>query len=186
MIIKNYKDWSIAFKITLMVILSVLPFVLIFTLYINPEYLNRSYEDKKEALIGLVHVAHGVLESYSNKVELGQMTLEEAQISAVRDINKLRYNGKEYFFAYDFNGITKILGSDTSLIGSNRFNLTDPNGVKIVQSMIKICRQKNEGFVYYYYPKLGEESPKEKISYVKKFDKWDWIIGTGLYMDNLT
>jgi len=186
MIIKNYKDWSIAFKITLMVILSVLPFVLIFTLYINPEYLNRSYEDKKEALIGLVHVAHGVLESYSNKVELGQMTLQEAQRSAVRDINKLRYNGKEYFFAYDFNGITKILGSDTSLIGSNRFNLTDPNGVKIVQSMIKICRQKNEGFVYYYYPKLGEESPKEKISYVKKFDKWDWIIGTGLYMDNLT
>lgn len=186
MIIKSFKDWSISTKIMLMVILSVLPFVMFILIYINPEYINRGYENKKDSLIGLVHIVHGMLENYNKKVVSGDISLEQAQKAAVRDIHTLRYSGKEYFFGYDFNGITKILGSDTTKVGTDRYNLTDPHGVKIIQEMIKVCREKDEGFVFYFYPKLGESEPKEKISYVKTFKPWGWLIGTGLYIDNLT
>ena len=105
--------------------------------------------------------------------------------AASDEINKLRFSGKEYFFAYDYNGITQVLGSDVSKVGTDRSNIEDKKGVKLVQEMIKVCKESGEGYVTYHYPKLGQQEALPKLSYVKYFEPWGWLIGTGVYIDDL-
>ena len=68
--------------------------------------------DKQEYLKSIVDVGYSVMTTYQNKVQNGELTQEQAQIYATQEINSLRYAGKEYYFAYDLEGTTKILGSD--------------------------------------------------------------------------
>ena len=51
--------------------------------------------------------------------------------------------------------------------------------------MVNVCRENGEGFVDYYWPKYGADKPQPKLSFVKLFDKWNWIIGTGVYIDDI-
>ena len=67
--IKKFNDWSISIKMILMIILSSLPFIAIFELYIFPEFVSMRYNDKKETLKAMVYVAYGILEDYDRKVK---------------------------------------------------------------------------------------------------------------------
>ena len=62
-------------------------------------------------------------------------------------------------------------------------NLKDPNGVLLFVEMAKEVRQRGEGFVSYQWP--GADAPVDKISFVKEFALWGWILGSGIYLDNL-
>jgi methyl-accepting chemotaxis protein len=61
----------------------------------------------------------------------------------------------------------------------------DPNGKKLFVEFVNVCRENGEGFVDYYWPKYGADKPQPKLSFVKLFKKWNWIIGTGLYIDDI-
>ena len=61
----------------------------------------------------------------------------------------------------------------------------DPNGKKLFVEMVKVCKESGEGFVDYHWPKYGADEPQPKVSFVKLFKKWNWIIGTGMYMDDI-
>jgi methyl-accepting chemotaxis protein len=61
----------------------------------------------------------------------------------------------------------------------------DPRGKYLFKAFVDVCKKKGEGFVDYYWPKPGEEAPVPKISFVKLFDQWEWIIGSGIYIDDV-
>ena len=62
----------------------------------------------------------------------------------------------------------------------------DPNGVYLFNEMVKVCQtSSNGGLVKYAWAKPGKEKPQPKFSYVKKFDGWNWIVGTGAYVDDI-
>mgnify|MGYP001394872353 CR=1 FL=1 len=182
---KKYNDIPISGKILIFTLISILPFFLIITLYIIPEFVGKVKDTKKEIIKNTINVAYSVLKTYNQKVENGQLPLEEAQKLAADEVNKLRYHGNEYFFAYDMNGVIKILGSDPSILGKNRWNYEDKKGFRFIQEFIKIGKEKGEGFITYYYPKLGGTEPLPKEAFVKLFEPWGWIIGTGLYTDDI-
>lgn len=183
--ITKYRDLSISLKITSLILFSTLPFILLFLLYIIPQFVERTNEEKKEAIKGYVNIVYDILEGYNKNAIKGIVSIQEAKLLAAQEINNIRYLRNEYIFGYDSLGITKILGSDTTLLGVNRYELTDKRGAKIVKDMIKMGLQNEEGYYSYYYPRPGETEPKEKISFVKGFKPWGWIIGTGLYFDDL-
>ena len=64
-------------------------------------------------------------------------------------------------------------------------NYRDPNGIYLFQDIVKKINEKNEGFVHYSWPKPNHDSPQAKISFVKGFPQWQWIIGTGTYIDDI-
>lgn len=66
-------------------------------------------------------------------------------------------------------------------------NMKDPNGVSIFIEFVKTVNASSskDGFVYYQWPKPGFKEPVNKVSYVKKFEPWGWILGSGVYLDTV-
>ncbi|GJQ63049.1 MAG: hypothetical protein SCALA702_21020 [Melioribacteraceae bacterium] len=179
------KDRKISHKLLLMIFFSFIPFILIFWINLLPNVEEKYMSDKKRGLQNGVETAYGILGHYNDLVKAGKLNLSEAQSQAADEINKLRYSGKEYYFMYDLQGITRGLGSDPSKMGENRFNIEDKKGNKFIQDMINTTKSNGEGFVTYWYPKLGETEPSPKLSFVKLFKEWNWFIGSGVYIDDV-
>jgi PAS domain S-box-containing protein len=105
---------------------------------------------------------------------------EDLQQEALQWIQNIRYEKDGYIFAGRWDG-TSLSGP---AIGRNMYEVTDLNGVKIVQEMINASRN-GGGFVEYVMPKLEGQRPEPKISYAEGVPEWQWYIGTGLYIDDI-
>jgi len=104
-------------------------------------------------------------------------------------VNDLRYgkDGNDYFYIFSKktkkmiqHPKTKLIGAD---IGSDIFK--DADGKYLLLDQLKIALDKGKGFLWYKWPKIGEEVPVNKLTYVKLFPHWNWVIATGVYMDDL-
>ena len=107
-------------------------------------------------------------------------TERDLQSEALDWVRSIRYNGDAYLFVGRWDGVA-LSGPAT---GQNMLGVTDPNGVKIVQEMIRLARAEG-GFVEYVMPKIEGQRPASKISYVRGLPGWEWYIGTGLYIDDI-
>jgi len=183
--LKSFRNWSISIKIISIIVITIIPILALFFFYIFPSFENKSYDHKRETLKNEVETAYSILKYYNDLAVEGKMSLDDAKKAAVNIINSLRYAGKEYVFAYDFNGITMASGQDVKLIGTNRYNVEDKKGVKFIKEMAIISKEKGDGYVTYYYPKIGATEASPKMSYAKAFYPWGWFVGTGLYIDNV-
>jgi len=113
----------------------------------------------------------------------------EAQFKedAKRQIGNLRFGpgGKDYFFILDTDAVIIMHPIKPELNGKNMMNFKDPKGKALFAEMVKVGESQTEGFVEYYWPKPGEDEPVQKLSYVKLFKEWGWIVGTGIYIDDI-
>ncbi|WP_457577267.1 methyl-accepting chemotaxis protein [Desulfomarina sp.] len=112
---------------------------------------------------------------------------ERFKEEAKRQISNLRFGpeGKDYFFIVDMSGAIVMHPIKPSLNGKNMLDFKDPNGKKLFAEMIRVCREKGEGFVDYLWAKPGKDKPVAKLSFVKLFPQWNWIVGTGVYIDDI-
>ena len=102
-------------------------------------------------------------------------------------IGEIRYGpeNKDYFWINDMHPTMIIHPFKPKLNGKDLSAIEDPNGKKPFMEFVKVCSDKGEGFVDYYWPKYGADKPQPKLSFVKLFKKWGWIIGTGIYIDDI-
>lgn len=168
-----------------MVFFVVVPIFAVFWLKILPDSKDQFIQDKKRELKSVVELAYNIIEIYNKRVVNGELSLAEAQIRAGRDLSQLRFAGKEYFFAYDMQGVTKALGSDSLQIGVNRYEYTDKQGTKIMQRLIDLCKTQGGGYLTYFYPRPGDSVASQKTSYVMYYKPWQWFVGSGLYLDDV-
>jgi PAS domain S-box-containing protein len=99
-------------------------------------------------------------------------------------VEHVRFDTDGYIFIISGDGIS-LANPDKLLVGKNIINLTDKNGVKIVQELIKISKQSKEEFATYFWPKLSNKKLSNKLSYVRYFPKWNWVIGAGIYIEDI-
>lgn len=100
-------------------------------------------------------------------------------------LRKVRYDeGTGYLFAFDFNA-TVIAHGEAELEGKNLLNLQDAKGKYFIRDMITIGKSSGQGFVNYYWNKLGYTKPQLKLSYLKLFKPYNWILGAGIYVEDL-
>jgi len=94
-------------------------------------------------------------------------------------------DGEGYIFVKSFDGVELVNRTQPDLIGKNIYDLTDPDGVKVVQELIAAAQKPGGGFVRYQWnkPSLGRVTPK--ISFARSVPDWGWVVGTGLYMDGI-
>ena len=107
------------------------------------------------------------------------------QEEVLERIKDLRFDPAGYFFGSTFDG-NPLFSNGTITTGSGSVqNLTDPNGVKIIQEQQKAAKRKGGGFVEYSWRKMDSETTSPKISYVLAVPEWEWIIGAGVYQDSI-
>ena len=141
--------------------------------------------DRQEKVRNLVEVAHGVIAQHEKAVDEGKMSLEVAQASALAVVRNMRYDSVEYFWVNDMTPRVLMHAAKPELEGKDMSALKDPNGKLLFNEFVAVVKKDGKGFVDYYWPKPGEKDPVAKISYVMGFAPWGWVVGSGIYLDDV-
>ena len=123
---------------------------------------------------------------YKNATSKGK-DIKELQKEIVDAIEHMRNerDGTGYIFIYTFDGINiadPILKNNS---GKNLLDFEDPNGKKVIYELIKVSKEPDGGFVKYVWNKPTTNTFEEKISYALSYKPWGWMIGSGVYLDNV-
>lgn len=141
--------------------------------------------DRQEKVRNLVESAHAIVASYEAAARSGQSSVEEAKKAAASVIKAMRYEGNEYFWINDLNDRMVMHPIKPELDGKLLDEIRDKNGKQLFVEFNKVVKASGAGFVHYLWPKPGQDAPAPKISYVKGFAPWDWVIGSGIYIDDV-
>ncbi|MCP4120033.1 MAG: bacteriohemerythrin [Desulfobacteraceae bacterium] len=117
-------------------------------------------------------------------MELAEKGLRKRSINTIKS---LRYGegNKEYFWIHDMDTKMVMHPIDPDLEGTDLRGIKDPDGKALFSEMVKVCKDAGEGYVEYIWQKPGEKEPVQKISYVKLYKPLGWIVGTGVYVDDI-
>jgi methyl-accepting chemotaxis protein len=175
---------SLSKKIIMLGTVIIIAFVLVFV-WVVPRVKNNMYDAKYLMTKNVVETAWGVLDYYSKQAKTNAMTSEEAQKRAMEAIKYLRYADNEYFWINDTVPKMVMHPIRPEMDGKDISDYKDPNGKRLFVAMVDVCKGSGAGFVDYEWPKPGATEPVPKISYVKSFPEWGWIIGSGIYLDDV-
>ena len=148
---------------------------------------SQMLQTQREAeLTSLVDSALSQIVGQHARAAAGEIGMDEAQSNALAIIRDIRYRGSEYFFIHDREGTMIMHAVRPDLDGQNLIDLQDPNGKFLFQELIAAATStEGSGFVDYYWPRAGSDVPIHKLSYAASFEPWGWILGTGVYTDDL-
>ncbi|MCB1959003.1 MAG: methyl-accepting chemotaxis protein [Rhodocyclaceae bacterium] len=148
--------------------------------------LNTSLTDERRASVEqLVESAHSVVTHYHARAQAGELSTEEAQRQAAAAVGALRYGDGDYYWINDMTPAMVMHPIKPALNGKPLGELKDPAGKPLFMEMIAVVKAQGGGFVDYQWPKPGEDKPQPKVSFVKGFAPWGWVIGTGVYVSDL-
>lgn len=153
---------------------------------VNALMLKQSIlDERKETIRAAVDIAHETLASEARRSERGELDQATAQQRAIETLNEVRYAGNEYFFIHTTDMVAVMTPTLPDLKGTSMADVKDTNGKLIVRAFLDMVNKEQSGFVDYYWPKNGSDNPEPKVSYVRGFEPWGWMIGTGLYLDDI-
>ncbi|AHG41888.1 methyl-accepting chemotaxis protein [Pseudomonas syringae CC1557] len=180
----NMRSLSISRRLWLILIVSVL-----MLLVLAAALLRQTHEDlyraKAEKTMHVVQTASGILTFYQGLEAAGSMTREAAQQQALKEIKSLRYNQSDYFWINDLQPVMIMHPTNPKLEGQNLSAIRDPDGFAVFNEMVTLVKSKGAGMVNYRWPKPGASEPVKKTSYVQLFQPWGWILGSGVYVDDV-
>jgi methyl-accepting chemotaxis protein len=133
----------------------------------------------------LVESTHSVVQHFEAEERAGRLTRQQAQTAALSALKTMRYDGQEYFWVNDMQPKMLMNPFSPQLEGKDLSDLKDPTGFKPFLAMIDAVKTSGGGFVSYSWPKPGAAEPQPKISFVKGFAPWGWVIGSGVYLDEV-
>ncbi|HYD69109.1 methyl-accepting chemotaxis protein [Azospirillum sp.] len=151
------------------------------------EMRDAQIEDNRAKVQAITETAVGIVKQFEQRAAKGEMSTEQAKETARVALRAMRFAGGEYIFANDTNGILAVHGAKPELEGKNLIDFKDPNGVYLTRELIAGA-QKGGGFVAYSWPKPGAPAnavPAPKIGYALLSTDWKWVVGTGVYVDNI-
>jgi len=146
---------------------------------------SRLFAQKQEKARNLVETCTSIAMRYQQREQAGKMSRQEAQAHALEEIGSLRYEGDNYFWVNDLHPTMIMHPMKPQLNGKDLAEFKDPKGKALFVAMVEAVRRDGSGFVSYMWPKPGKNEPVPKISFVKGFEPWGWVIGTGIYVDDV-
>ena len=183
---KGIQHWSVSSRMYLLGVVSILGVGLLclFALFLLRDSM---LEDRKAKIRNLTEYAHTQLAYYEELQRAGRMTQEEAQAHAKESLRKARYDEKEYFWLNDFHPRSVMHPIKPELQGRDMTDNRDPNGKQLYVEFVRVVEAQGGGFVDYLWskPGAGSDAAVPKLAYVKGFKPWGWIVGTGIYIDDV-
>ncbi|CAN7350093.1 methyl-accepting chemotaxis protein [Pseudoduganella sp. LjRoot289] len=175
---------SIAKKLALLNASAILGTVLLAAVLLWSE--RTLIRDERQAVVKQqVETVHGLLAHYQHLAEQNQLSADAAKQQAIAAVRALRYNGDDYFWINDMQPRMVMHPTKPALEGKDLSSNVDPNGLHLFVEFVNTVKASGGGFVFYLWPKPGSELPQQKVSYVKGFAPWGWIIGSGVYLDTV-
>ena len=172
-------------KIIILSVGLLVSFIALIGFYIIPT-VNKTIEDRTiDKMKNLVESAYSIMQTNYDSEKKGVITEEQAKNLAKEQIKALKYGADGYFWINDYKPTMIMHALKPEMDGQDMSDYKDPNGYKIFIAMVDVVKAKGEGTVKYEWPKPGKDAPQPKLSYVKGFEPWKWIVGSGIYVDDL-
>ena len=175
-------------SIVLPSILAIVLFILSFYLVLIPLFENNMMDRKKDMISELTNTALSLVNEYYVDYRSGALLEQEAMSMAAERIGEMRYGDdrKDYFWITDMRPYMVMHPYRKELNGTDLSDYIDPDGKKLFVESVKVVEEKGEGFIDYKWQWKDDTTMiVPKLSYVKGFDEWQWIIGTGIYLEDV-
>ncbi|MBF0455376.1 MAG: cache domain-containing protein [Magnetococcales bacterium] len=141
--------------------------------------------DRKIKTRNVVETAHSVLSHFYTLEQNGTLSRAQSQEQAKAIIQSLRYEENDYFWINDMDAVMVMHPIKPKLNGKDLSQFKDKGGKRLFYDFTQIVKRQGSGFVDYLWPKPGFDKPVAKISFVKGFEPWGWVIGSGIYLDDV-
>lgn len=169
-------------------ILAVVFFIVLIFVVIIPTFERNIMEGKKEMISELTNTAWSLLEEYQHEVAEGRLPADSAKMLAAERIGKVRYGEeyKDYFWIIDGQPWMIMHPYRPELVGTDLSDYKDPDGKRLFVEAVKTVEAQEEGYIDYMW-QWKDDSTRivPKLSYVKGFAPWGWIVGTGIYLEDV-
>ena len=173
---------KISTRIYLLIVLFILGMGLVLALSAqNIEgVLKNAYTQRTQSLID---VATTLVKSYQDRVASGELTIEEGKSRALKNLQSVRYDGDNYIWVNDMDGKMLMHPVSVKLVGTDVKEIKDADGKKIFVDMIDLVKKNGQSVYNYQWP--PDQTAKPKISYIKGVPEWGWVVGTGVFADQI-
>ena len=177
-------NWRVRAKILLIVAASLVGMAAMVTLELTT-LRHELLEGRRIKTQHVVEVGAGIVGHYVAEAKAGRMTTEQAQAAALAALKAVRYGGSEYLWVNDMRARMIMHPIKPELDGKDLAEFKDPSGKKLFSDFVATVAAQKAGFVDYLWPKPGHEQPVSKVSYVQGIDDWGWVVGSGIYIDDV-
>jgi len=137
-----------------------------------------------ERIKDLVESSRGIIGNYQKLEADKKITREEAQLQAKEALRTLRFGSNDYYFLYDFEGRAVMVAGNPKIEGQVMLGKTDAGGFKLWDAFVEKGKA-GSGYVDYVFPRAGQTESKPKRGYLIGIPEWKWIVGTGVYVDDV-
>jgi methyl-accepting chemotaxis protein len=178
------RNLAISKKLWLLTLITTIGLVTITALALK-EYHRDLMKEKMVQTQVLVETAHSLIAEQHALAEKGDIDMQAAMHRARENVKDLRYDKTNYFWINDMDARIVMHPIKPQLDGKDMSTFSDPAGKQIFSEFASVAKRHGEGAVPYLWPKPGSDKPEHKISYVKGFTPWGWVVGTGVYLDDV-
>lgn len=179
------RSLSIFSKIFGVGLICVLSFTLFICLYLIPKHTETLLAERKKESRLLVTFAQSLLEQHATQARQGLISEAEAKQAALQELKNFRSGERHYFWVHDLK--LKMIMHPTlpALDGKDLSTYRDPGGKLLFVEMNRLVNSAGKGFIEYQWPRPGGTQAIPKLSFVQLFKPWGWVIGTGIYVDDV-
>ncbi|MBU0643809.1 MAG: cache domain-containing protein [Alphaproteobacteria bacterium] len=175
---------KLSVRIYAIVVIAVVLIAVLTEILLNLAY-NSALAMREQHLSDVVDTAIATLIEIDDQAKAGALTHEQAITLGQETMMKMRYGESGYFFVLNNQNIMIAHPIKPELNGTDQTDIKDTHGTYIFQEMIEIATTKGRGALTYYFDKPDGSGDDEKISFVREYEPWGWIIGTGSYMSDI-
>ena len=180
----KFGSLSVGKRLGLLIGCAMLFIVILACSFLNAER-QLIMQERESSVSQNVEIAHGIIVHYYDQVKQGKLTEVEGKQRVLQAIKSLRYDGTEYFWINDMHPTMVMHPVKPELDGTDLSGYKDPTGKRLFIEFVNTVKSSGAGLVPYMWPKPGSTNPVPKVSYVKGFAPWGWIIGSGIYVDKV-
>ena len=184
MTVQPLPSMSIAKKLAILIASAVGGVAILTALFL---YSERALimQERKASVQQAVEATHGLLGHFEQQAAAGKVTRDEAKKMALDAIRGLRFSGTEYFWVNDMTPMMIMHPIKPELNNKDLSQNKDPEGKFLFVEFVNVVKASGAGSVEYMWPKPGSDTPVRKVSYVKGFAPWGWVLGSGVYVDTV-
>ncbi|MDP9689928.1 UNVERIFIED_ORG: methyl-accepting chemotaxis protein [Pseudomonas mohnii] len=176
------RNFSISRRLWLILLTSILMLLILAGLMLKQNH-DDLYAAKALKTRHVVETVSGILRHFQTLEGQG-LERGQAQQQASAVIRNLRYGHDDYFWIEDLD-TRMVMHPNAKLEGKHMAGTLDPDGKALFDEMVAVANRDGSGLVHYRWPKPGSDAPVEKVSYVELFKPWGWIVGSGIYVDDV-
>ncbi len=177
-------DLGVRTKILLIVTAAFIGMTLIFGMALN-SLNDELLGGRKLKVQQLTEAAFSLVERYEAEARAGRMSEADAKQAALTDLRAMRYGSDDYFWVNDMTPAMVMHPIKPDLDGKDVSEMKTPDGARLFVDFVNVVKARGADFHLYWWPKPGLQEPVRKLSYIKGFKPWGWIVGTGIYIDDV-